>query len=37
MDFDAGVEGLEFAGMGGEVLVVEVADVDGAGAIVGEF
>ena len=37
MDVDGRVEGLEFASVGGEVGVVEVADVDCAGAVVGEL
>ncbi len=37
MDFDGGVEGLQFSGVSGEVLVGEVADVDCAGAVVGEL
>ena len=35
MDFYGRVEGGEFAGVGGEVGRGEVADVDGAGAVVG--
>ena len=35
--FDAGVEGLQFADVDGEVLICEVANVDCAGAIVGEL
>lgn len=35
VDVDGRVEGLQLAGVGGEVGVVEVADVEGAGAVVG--
>ena len=37
MGVDGGVEGLQFAGVHGEVVVAEVAEVDGAGAVVGEL
>ena len=37
MDVDARVEGLEFPNVGGEVGAVVVADVEGAGAVVGEL
>ena len=37
MDGDGGVEGLQFACVLGEVLRGEVAEVEGAGAIVGEL
>ena len=35
MDVDGRVEGLQLPGVGGEVGVVEVADVEGTGAVVG--
>jgi hypothetical protein len=37
VDVDGGVEGAEFVGVGGEVGVVVVAEVDGAGAVAGEL
>lgn len=37
MDLDGRVQGVEFLGMGGQVLGVEIADVDCEGAVAGEL
>lgn len=37
MDLAGGVQGFELAFVDGEVLIAEVAEVDGAGAVVGEL